>query len=134
MGAWGIGSFENDVAADWAAGFLERPSVEAIDRALREVAGADDYIEADAAVEALAAAEVVAAAGRGAAADVPAELVAWAQAHLRPTPPALTRAAGDAVEAVLHSSELRELWDETKDAGAWAEAMVDLQQRLGGRP
>ena len=142
MGAWGIGSFENDTASDWIYGLkpakksllgkLKNPfayPMNTIDNLL----GADDELEAPDCEEAIAAAECIAAANGNPPQSPPEELVAW-HASLGGTRPddAATQRAAQALERVRDSeeSELRALYEETEDAEAWRTAINDLLARL----
>lgn len=60
-GAWGVGSFENDDAADWSSACSQSLGIGPVVRALNDVFS-PGYLEAPQAAEAIAAAEVVAAA------------------------------------------------------------------------
>jgi len=60
MGAWGIGSFDNDDAVDWAYELGESQGTELLVATL-EAIGPEDHLEAPDCSIALAAAEVVAA-------------------------------------------------------------------------
>ncbi|MEU7894486.1 DUF4259 domain-containing protein [Nonomuraea sp. NPDC049152] len=126
MGAWDVGPFDNDTAADWCgdlqdADASERP--ELIRRTLATVAGQEGYLDSDVACEAIAAAAIVSAQRGGPAitsayapeflragggVEVPDDVVALAVR-------ALDRVAGD-------DSEWRELWEEA-DAGDQAAAV-----------
>lgn len=132
MGAWGYKSFENDAAADWVYEF-EAEGPDAIGDALDQVLTLedDDYLEAPAASAAIAAAEVVAAAktrdlsklSDEAKAAVEAQTASRNAAHFSAT-------ALGAMERVMATSELKDLWDESKDAAAWRAEMDALMARL----
>ena len=65
MGAWGIGTFENDDAGDWVDRLEESEGLTLLTETLAPAADPSGYLEAPTCTEALAAAEVVAAlAGR----------------------------------------------------------------------
>jgi hypothetical protein len=129
MGAWGVGPFDNDAAADWLAELEERGEA-AIRDALAGATGA--YVESDVAAEALAAAEVVAASCGHATPSLPEAALAWVGAHGVPADELgeLGELALDAAKRVGDASELRELWDEAENP-AWLEAVRDLRFRLG---
>jgi hypothetical protein len=86
VGAWDIGPFDSDAAADWGGEFGEASDearLEMLEEALRAAADETDYLDADVAFEAIAAAAVVAARMPGGPAveaelslddEVPAEL------------------------------------------------------------
>lgn len=129
MGAWGVGSLENDAALDWLGELVE--SADPVQQVLDALARVVEAGEPDAttAVVALAAAEVVAA-GRGAATtDLPSSASELAAKHHQ-------RLSGDSVVTLARrgvtaaeSSELRTLWEES-DGDEWLEATRELQDRL----
>ena len=132
MGAWGIGSFENDTAVDWLYDFAAN-DFRLIDRTLAGVAAmqAADDLDADEAREVLAAAECVAAAAGFPAADLPTEVRDWVMDNspIR-VKPLYVQMALTAVARVRSQSELKELWAETEEFEAWDTAVADLQTRL----
>lgn len=128
MGAWGMGPFDNDMAADFAADLdelSESDRVVAIQEALTEAAGATDYLDADAGSIAVAAAALVAAqCPNGESVDS----VYGPKESIPPLSDDLQTLAGEALTRVLaDDSELAELWDESDDTAAWTE----LINRLG---
>ncbi|MFD1936288.1 MULTISPECIES: DUF4259 domain-containing protein [Nonomuraea] len=134
MGAWDVGPFDNDTAADWCgdlqdADASQRPVL--IRRALATVVDEQGYLDSDLACEAIAAAAIVAAqrggppitsayapeflrAGGGV--EVPDDVVALAVR-------ALDRVAGD-------DSEWRELWEEADADGRAAAAFAPIRDAL----
>lgn len=145
MGAWGAGSFENDIASDWAADLADGGDLAMVRDTLTTAATCprDEYLEADEAAEALAAAEVVAAAaGRPVRAiamgSAGPHALAWAAAHPGAGKADLVELAQAAVERVDGpESELRELWLAEGAAGPtasreWFGDVEDLRNRLGG--
>ncbi|WP_420629355.1 DUF4259 domain-containing protein [Candidatus Leptofilum sp.] len=132
MGTWGSGNFENDAAADWLYDFGEN-DFRLIDRTLAGVAGMidADELDADEAQEVLAAAECVAAAAGFPPNNPPAELAEWlAENSPMQVKSAYIEMAQKAVARVLTKSELRELWLESNEFGAWETAVTNLQSRL----
>lgn len=131
MGAWGIGTFENDTASDWVYELETAedlgPVREALDATL---AAARDYLDADIAVIGLAAAEVVAALNGMARASIPDGVRDWAAQHPATPDPDLLATSRAAVDAVLSRSELRELWEESDEFGAWQADVAELRSRL----
>ncbi len=120
MGAWGLGSFENDTALDWVFGFENSKDFSLIEEALDVVPGLE--LDADQGSQAIAAAEIVAALiGRGRANDdLPEEVAAWLPTVQSLDAQSLRGMAVQALDAVLsQDSELRELWAETEDFEAW---------------
>jgi Domain of unknown function (DUF4259) len=132
MGAWGLGTFENDDALDWAAGFRHAPSARLLRDAFAAVIGVDGYLERDPGSYALAAAEVVAAIKGKPCRDMPPALRDWAAANRDVATPDFVASALAAIDrvTVATSSEIAELWAEGSDAPAWAARIDDLRQRL----
>ena len=133
MGAWGVGTFENDSAADWLA-HIPAALPQTLGLTFRPVVAIepDLYLEEPEASEALAAAEVVAAM-RGhpgeAVANRP-EVGEWAQEHASWLQPDLERDALVAVDRIRSSSELHDLWSETEEYESWLAVLDDLRDRL----
>ncbi|SDY70708.1 protein of unknown function [Lysobacter sp. yr284] len=135
MGAWGVGTFENDDALDWLGDLTDTDDSAAV-RARLAQALASDCLDAPDATTALAAAETVLS-----MLDAPTpslawheEFAAWLPRHAAVADAALGAAAVDAVDRVLgEDSELRELWDETDDAGDWRAAVAALRSALVAR-
>ncbi|MDQ6943282.1 MAG: DUF4259 domain-containing protein [Candidatus Eremiobacteraeota bacterium] len=135
MGAWGMGTFENDDAMDWIADFSASPSDEALRAALARPADADGYLESPDASNALAAAEVVAALKGAPTANVVVVedyLPAIARSEISVTED-LTALALRAIDRVVSDSELKELWDEVDDASVWRAEVAALRDRVAGR-
>src|SRR3982074_844158 len=97
MGAWGVGSFENDDAMDWVTGLREGPGDNILREALAPITSAEDqYLQAPDCSIAIAAAEAVAA-GRGHPAGARAdEVVDWVRTKpiVLPEMAALARGGG----------------------------------------
>ncbi|MBL8257152.1 MAG: DUF4259 domain-containing protein [Pseudoxanthomonas mexicana] len=133
MGTWGIGSFENDHAADFMIDVLDSGDLSLIRDVLDNVLTSTEYVEAPDAELAIVAAEIVAAAcGRfSLAAQQEAGLADWL-ARVRPAvDDELREQAGNALRRILaEHSELRELWDETDDFKDWQATVTDLAQQL----
>ncbi len=129
MGAWGVGTFDNDEANDW----LDRLDTSAdLDRALRPVAEAasEQYVSFRACVAALAAAEVVAACAGRPPAYLPEAADAWIRRRSGLLDADLRERALSAVDRVERDSELAELFGETSVDEEWHAAMRDLLERL----
>jgi len=129
MSAWGMGVFDNDPALDWAGDLPSLADVGAVANALDAVAQGTAGADTDRSCIALAAAEVVAALGGHPSPDLPAELESWTFDAGTPDEE-LVRKARVAVDAVLASSELRALWEETEEYEAWRSVLLELKQRL----
>ena len=133
MGAWGIGSFENDDAGDFLADATESGDISLLLEVLDNVLTSTEYVEAPDATQAIVAAEIIAAAlGRPTlAAQREEELSHWL-ARIRPTIDGeLAAQAREALSRILApNSELRELWEETDDFSEWQASVVELMQQL----
>ncbi len=130
MGAWGLGSFENDDALDWVYELEGSDDLTLLQGTLSAVTGAaGSYLDAYVCCRALAAAEVVAALNGHPAPGLPEEVTSWMAGRPSP-PPDLTATAREAVRAVRQGSELLELWEETDELPAWLVAVQDLDSRL----
>ncbi len=146
MGAWGAGSFENDIASDWAADLADGGDVAMLRDTLTAAATCpqDEYLESDEGAAALAAAEVVAAAaGRPvrsvAMGNSGPHALAWGKNHPAAGKDDLVELALAALDRVEGpESELQELWSAEQSAGAgagsreWFAELEDLRNRLGG--
>ena len=131
MGAIGIGPFEDDDAADWAADLIASGSVDTVAETLLALLfEGNELLEAPECARAIAAAEVVAAlSGRGSD-DLPGEIRRWAEARLGAADAGLVATAAKAIDAVMTESELQALWEESDQYAAWRERMTDLSRRL----
>ena len=133
MGAWGIGSFENDDAGDFLADATESGDLSLLLEVFDNVLTSTEYVEAPDACQAIVAAEIIAAAlGRPTlAAQGEEDLTRWL-ARIRPTIDADVAArARDALARILASnSELRELWEETDDFSEWQASVAELAQQI----
>ncbi len=126
MGAWGVGSFENDGALDYLA------SVEEVGASL--IAGSlgqpfvEPDLEMDDAVEVLVAAEIVAAIATGKLDRLPegAEDFLTSLGDLAGLKPQ----AHAAVTIVRDGSELSEVWAETDSHQQWLDDVNVLLSRL----
>lgn len=130
MGAWGIGPFDNDDAADWLYELEESTGAEAIRTAL-EAIGPDEYIEAPDCNMALAASEVVAALRGQSHESLPPEAVLWVAEHEVSVDDDLLGLALMAIHRIETESELKELWEESEDYDSWLATLADLKDRLG---
>lgn len=129
MGAWGLGTFENDDALDWVYELEASTGSSVLNASLAAVDGAD-YLEAPEACAALAAAEVVAALIGTPSQGLPEEVTGWLTANQQQPDAELIAMAHRAVSRIKSSSELQELWEETDEYAAWQHAMDELSLRL----
>jgi len=128
MGAWGVTTFENDDASDWLYDLEESNGFTIIEEALELEAG---YLEAPDGCYALAAADVVLALLGRARPDIPETAIQWTQAYSGTDVSALQQMAINAVTLVLsQESELRELWQESDDFGAWKKDVEEIASKL----
>lgn len=133
MGAWGIGSFDNDHACDWLLDLIEGDDLAPMRAAIAQVLAEDDYLDSDLAVEALAAIEVLAATlGRPTVAiGEEEEFQAWLTRLQLQGDPSLVPGALRAIERILApESELRELWEETEDYADWCADVARLRAHV----
>ncbi|MEA9554841.1 DUF4259 domain-containing protein [Xanthomonas nasturtii] len=133
MGCWGIGSFDNDTAADWVCDLTEAGDLSLVREAIAAVLATDSDVDSTDATTALAAIEVIVAAlGRptAEALDEP-DVVEWID-RVKPLPDAqLTSDAAQAIDRILGpTSELRELWEDTDDFNEWQAEVRGLRSRL----
>ncbi|HVK51165.1 MAG TPA: DUF4259 domain-containing protein [Pseudoxanthomonas sp.] len=133
MGAWGLGSFDNDDAADYLASVTDSGDLSLLREAIDNVLTSTEFVEAPDACRAIVAAEVLAAAlGRPTAAALQQETLKRWVAHIRPgVEPALAQHAHDALARILApNSELLELWEDTDDLSEWQATVTELMQQL----
>lgn len=136
MGAWGIGSLDNDGSLDWLADFSESgasAAIDALDAAAEGVA--DGYLESDVAVAIVVLAEVVAAALGKPDEDLSDQLSEPIERHkdaLLEIDKVQARTV-EALEAIMtdaETSELFDLWQESDEFDAWLAQMKSLYTRL----
>jgi len=127
---WGVGSFENDEAAEWLAK-LDPITSDDLTEIFLHAADDPDYLEAPDASVAVAAAEVIAALNDSPAADAPREIIEWAKRNRQASTPDLKVLAIRALERVRRNSELKDLWLEADGLNDWIAAIHELQTRLG---
>jgi hypothetical protein len=133
MGAWGVGSWDNDDAGDWVYELEESKDLGFVIETLRAVTEPeDDYLESPICCEALAAAEVVAAGNGKPGVGLPEEVQAWLVKVNPGIDSKILGMARHAVETIGKKSELLELWEESDSLLEWQEAMADLKARLAG--
>jgi len=134
MGAWGVDSFGNDDAADWAFGLDESSNLQLVEETLsRATVGSEEYLESPTACEAIAAAEAVARLrGAGGERTSYSESVdQWVERVGAPPSPAVVQLAIRALDRITApNSELRELWEESEEFASWTAAVRDLRERL----
>ncbi len=131
MGAWGVGSFENDRACDWAYDLEETDDLSLVEDALERVliAGAD-YLDVHDAEEALAASEVIARL-QGNFGEYSELVDDWVNANKLAVPSELARKSHAAIDRIAGAqSELAELWEESESFDEWKESVAELKSRI----
>ncbi len=134
MGTWGIGTFENDSAADfvWAVG--DKPAIATIMvpiEALLEAVKAGDDLDSGLCEEADAAAELLAALRHGdKSALSPSALEVIAKISGKPTDAQMHQARA-IVDRIARDSELSVAFAESDSYENWQAAMASLRDRLG---
>jgi len=130
MGAWGVGTFENDDAGDWVYQLEEANDLDLVRGTLLAAADPEGYLDTPTCSMALAAAEVVAALAGRSAPDLPEEVRTWVGAHRLTLPPDLLALSVRALDQVAAGSELKELWAESEESGTWVDRLQELRSRL----
>jgi Domain of unknown function (DUF4259) len=143
MGIWSIDGFASDEALDWLQGLDPAAGAEPVLRALRAAAESPDpRLDAARSQVTLAAAELIAALHGRPHPALPESARRWLAAQRTPPPgdpeelPALTLATR-ALDLVVTSSALAEIWSQQDDQSRWQGALDDLRMRLaaaGGVP
>ncbi|HEX2750433.1 MAG TPA: DUF4259 domain-containing protein [Verrucomicrobiales bacterium] len=131
MGAWDFGPFDNDDASDWIYELEESSDTSVIADTLAAVTEADaDDLETLDCTNAIAAAEIVAALCGNPCANLPDEAKAWVEENEGLDASPLIPDALTVVKRIRTNSELKDLWDESKDAAKWYASLDDLTSRL----
>ena len=132
MGAWGIGTFENDDAVEWLDELQASEDRSVLQTALERPEIGEEYIEAPEGIHILCAGEIIAALQGQSAPDLPDEARDWVQEHKSLDISSLIPIATRKIDQVLDDgSELRELWQENEaDYPAWRETVSALKARL----
>ncbi|HEX6058152.1 MAG TPA: DUF4259 domain-containing protein [Gemmatimonadaceae bacterium] len=143
MGIWGIDGFASDEALDWLAGLPRDSGTEPVRRALRRaVETSDPHLATGEAEIALAAAELAAALHGHPHPALPDAARRWVE-HVRAGGSGEAGEAGDddgalamlvdatrALDLVVTSSALAEIWSQRTDERLWRAALDDLRMRL----
>lgn len=132
MGAWGIGIFDNDDAADWISELESANDSDILSEAIGSTMDAGDYLEAPEGSCLLCACEVIAALGGQPSADLPDEVRQWVKIHETLDIAALHPVALQAIDRVLgENSELNQLWQENENEyPMWRETVLSIKSRL----
>lgn len=132
MGAWGVGSFENDNACDWACDLEDAEDLSVVRTAFDNVFE-DDYVDRDVAAPGIAACEVLAALKGNPITKYEAypSVNDWVKAHPQSVPADLVSKAHLVLDRILAAdSEMNELWEESDNYENWKSAVDDLRTRL----
>ncbi len=131
MGAWDIGPFDNDDAADWLYALEASSDISTIAAALGVITDiGDEYLEAPDCWNALAAVEIIAALRGHPIATLPDNAKAWVEAHREFDVSSLVPTAQAVIQRIRSNSELNELWDESEEAAKWHATLDDVCARL----
>ena len=138
MGIFSIDGFGSDEALDWLQGLDPSAGAEPVVRALRvAVESPDPYLDTRRAQVALAAAELVAALHGRPHPSLPDPALRWLEAQT--DPPLGADGSKDldalvlatrALDYVVTSSALAEIWSQQDDQSRWQGALDDLRMRL----
>ena len=133
MGAWGIGSFENDQAMDFVAALINTRTLNLIEECLN-VDSEVSYLNAYIGIDIVTVCEVVAAFQGNPTIDLPEDLVGWVADHKEFNIKPLLRKCINLLAVVLSDkSELNILWRENAEAyPAWKECIIALTNRING--
>lgn len=132
MGAWGVGSFQNDQALEWLGEMESEDDTTLIEDALGTITEADEgaHLDADECNVAIAAAELVAAMGGQPSKRLPDGMKDWCDEQDDPEPEVVADALA-AIAKIRKGSELLEQYTEGgKVDVAWEKSLDDLVKRL----
>ena len=132
MGTWGINNFENDDASDWVFTLEKSKGLDGLLQPINKIISETGYLETPYCTEALAAAEIISASRSNDFTKIPDEAKQWLEKKpglFSKKPEILishAKLAQQAVQKILTSSELQELWEETDDYEDWKMILNDL--------
>ena len=130
MGAHGIGLFDDDDGADFAADVLKSESIEIVEDALRVAATNEwDDLEHPDGMRALLAAELVASQRGYPSEQLSDQLQMWIE-QFGDASDETVKLARMAVDRVLRDSETRDLWSDSILFDEWLSKTRDLAERL----
>lgn len=135
MGAWGIGIFDNDDAADWISELESANDSDILSEAIGSAMDAGDYLEAPEGSRLLCACEVIAALGGQPSTNLPDEVRQWVGNHKTLDASKLISIALQAIDHVLgENSELNQLWKEDENGySVWRETVLSVKSRISAR-
>lgn len=126
MGAFGTGSFENDDADEWVMSFPEAISVQYLRDSIAKTLYTE-YPTSPNCCRALAAAEVVnRSLNRDTTREIPEEIRLLLNKDHQKVGEDLRQMSLDAVEKIMVSSELRDLWAEASQLDEWLQDVAQL--------
>jgi hypothetical protein len=130
MGAHGIGLFDDDDGADFAAEILRSDDISLVAIALNSVPTEDcEYCDHGTGVRALLAAELIASQLGYPSEELEDGLQLWIEGHGSDAQ-RLVPAARNAVSRILRHSETRDLWKDSDKFYDWLSKTRDLASRL----
>ena len=130
MGAWDIGSFDNDAALDWVYELEKASNFSILEEAFETVLDQkSDSPDATDCCIALCAAEVVASLLDNPASELPGEVLGWIEDKPEPSSE-LINLALKTIAVILNDSELKELWLETDEYQDWVDNVTNLTENL----
>jgi len=134
LGAWGVGTFENDTACDYAAEVADGKDLSRIEATLDAVLAAGaTHLEAPDAEEALAAADIIARLGGrfGQRDAYTATIDEWiTRIKLQPSKQLVEKARGSIARIMKEPSEIVDLWRDSDEFEMWKSSVEDLTARL----
>jgi hypothetical protein len=132
MGAWGAGSFENDMALYWLEVFCSASNKDELLLSMLETITdvGDEYLDAADCSSCITAAEVIASLKNSPNPNFPHDSKQCVSESGISPDASLVELATKAVARVKANSELKELWDESENPGEWYSALGDLEGRL----
>lgn len=132
MGAWGVGTFENDDASDWVFELDGAKDLTVLSAAFDAINDETDCVDAPLCSNALAAAEVVAALLGNPGIGLPDEVLAWVSNKPRVDASVINKARKAIAVVLSDKSELFALWAEAEPAefDQWKTSVADINTRL----
>lgn len=132
MGTWGMKTFENDEALDWANDLESTKDEVLLESSLSPAEVDNYYLDASDCVRVLCAAEVIAGVVGRPRSSLPDNVSLWVTKHTNTKIKPLVPLAIAKVERVLaKDSELDELWAENQqDYSTWRKDVTELLELL----
>jgi hypothetical protein len=140
MGAWGVGTFDNDSALDWMHDLIESNNLNELKKKLKSFnqpsglmrffSSKEEYIDEEQASSGLVAGEAIAALIGKPSDDLPEELIEWIQNNNFKISIKEIELARKAIKKIKEDSELMELWRESDEFNEWIAKLEDLERRL----